>query len=188
MEQVHRARDMYVQKFTVSRILAACDMSLGTFYYWLDGGPVSGPAPEPSAEGNAHGARLLPPIPRRRQIVGQRRKPLAGNYVSLVARLYRTAERQACDIEQRLARPSAASPERERDVRMLASLVQSVRTLATMAPEGAAAPQEVDDDPVPKDIDAFRYALARRIRGFIEARKAQQQAEETQQAKATASE
>jgi len=119
---------------------------------------------------------MLPAIPRRRQIVGQRRKPLAGNYVSLVARLYRTAERQACDIEQRLARPSAASPERERDVRMLASLVQSVRTLSTMAPEGAGGKSSPDDEP--RDIDAFRNELARRIHALIDAQQEEQAAEE----------
>ncbi len=30
-----------------------------------------------------------------------------------------------------------------------------------------SAPQPDDDDPVPKDIDAFRYAMARRIHKFI---------------------
>jgi hypothetical protein len=167
-EQIERARAMYAEGFTVSRVLAATDMSLGTLYYWLDGGPTEGDKP------------LYPPIPRRRQVVGKRRKPLSGSHVSLVARLYRTAERQACDIEERLARPSAATPAREREVRMLASLVQSVRTLASLAPEGAGgAPAEpVDDDPVPKDIDEFRYELARRIYGFIEARQTKQEAEQ----------
>jgi hypothetical protein len=182
-EQIERARAMYAEGFTVSRVLAATDMSLGTLYYWLDGGPREGPlssASPPSGQSSEGGAPLYPPIARRRQVVGKRRKPLSGSHLSLVARLYRTAERQACDIEERLARPSAASPAREREVRMLASLVQSVRTLASLAPEGAggARAEVVDDDPVPEDIDEFRYELARRIRGFIEARKAQYEAEQ----------
>jgi hypothetical protein len=189
-EQIERARAMYAEGFTVSRVLAACDMSLGTLYYWLDGGPRERPPsvplatsgrPDVTGGGSVEvGAPIYPPIARRRQVVGKRRKPLSGSHVSLVARLYRTAERQACDIEERLARPQASTPAREREVRMLASLVQSVRTLSSLAPDGAggAPAQAVDDDPVPKDIDAFRYALARRIRGFIDARNAQKAAEQ----------
>ena len=37
--EIAKARAMYVEKFTVSRILAATNMALGTLYYWLDGGP-----------------------------------------------------------------------------------------------------------------------------------------------------
>ena len=39
MDEIRRAREMYTEGFTVSRVLAATDMSLGTLYYWLDGGP-----------------------------------------------------------------------------------------------------------------------------------------------------
>ena len=118
-EAIERAREMYAQGFTVSRILGACDMSLGTFYAWLDGGP------------HQNGSPLYPPIPRRRTVVGKRRKPLSdATRVSLAARLWRTAERQARDIEERLARPSQGGAERERDVRMLGVLVRSLRELA----------------------------------------------------------
>jgi hypothetical protein len=164
MDDIHRARDMYVHGFTVSRILAATGMSLGTFYKWLDGGPR-----------DEKGEPMLPVIPRRRQVVGKRRKPLKASHVSLVARLYRTAERQALDIEHRLARPSDATPERERDVRMLAMLVQSLRGLSAIAPAetgSAAAARKPDaiDDPVPENIDEYRLELARRIRAFVESR------------------
>jgi len=168
-EQIERARQMYAEKFTVSRILAACDMSLGTLYYWLGGGP------------RENGGPLYPPIPRRRQVLGRRRAPLPADRVSLAARLWRTAERQARDIEERLARPAAATPERERDVRMLAMLVRSLRDLSLFeaagpAGEGAGARapgQDAEHDPIPEDIDAFRFELARRIRGFIAARDAE---------------
>jgi hypothetical protein len=176
MAEIERARAMYAQGFTVARCLAAGNMSHGTLYYWLDGGPL-----------NAQGARMLAPIPRRRVMLGKRRKPLAADRASLVARLYRTAERQALDIEQRLARPAGATPERERDVRMLASLVQSLRGLSALSPDEAAPAegeaglrQEDDDDPVPGDIDVFRLELARRIRGFIEER-TRRKAEEAEQ-------
>jgi hypothetical protein len=170
MEEIARAREMYANGFTVSRCLAAGHMSHGTFYYWLDGGPLLGPATDKSAAGgDERGERMLPPLPRRRVIVGKRRKPLAGSCASLVARLTRVAERQALDIEQRLSRPAAATPERERDVRMLAQLVQALRGLLAMAPQAqapAAAAGAAEEEEI--DIDAFRNALARRINSFVD--------------------
>jgi hypothetical protein len=156
MAEIGRARELYQYGFTIARCLAAGHMSTGTLYHWLDGGPH-----------DENGARMLPPIPRRRTaVLGKRRRPLAGSQVSLVARLYRTAERQALDIEQRLARPSASTPERERDLRMLTSLVQAVRALAAIAPAGNAKAEE--EETTPRDMDAFRNELARRIRGLVE--------------------
>jgi hypothetical protein len=171
MTEIERARSLYAEKFTVARCLAAGNMSHGTLYYWLDGGPR-----------DDKGVALLPPIPRRRHIAGKRRKPLAGSSVSLLARLTRTAERQALDIEQRLSRPAASGPERERDVRILAMLTRTLRDVVAMAPDGLAqgtgqgAAQEAEHDPVPADMDEFRNELARRIRGFIEQRQAQKDA------------
>lgn len=156
-EQIERARDMYVNGFTVSRILAACDMALGTLYYWLGGGP------------REEGAPLYPPIPRRRQVVGKRRRPLQTSRVSLAARLWRTAEGQVRDIEERLSRPSASPVERERDVRMLGVLVRTMRDLALFDPgQPGEAPPPEDDDGMPKDIEEFRVELARRIRGLVD--------------------
>jgi hypothetical protein len=156
-EQIERARDMYGHGFTVSRILAACDMALGTLYYWLDGGA------------------------RRKQVIGKRRRPLETSRVSLAARLWRTAEGQVRDIEERLSRPCGSAVERERDVRMLSILVRSLRDLALFDPgapaQGPTHAAPVDDDPVPEDMDEFRNELARRIRGFLAQRQAQRAAE-----------
>lgn len=142
-EQIERARAMYGEGFTVARILAATDMALGTLYGWLDGGPAE------------NGAPLLPPIPRRRAVAGKRRAPLAADRVSVAARLWRTAERQARDIEERLARPGAASPERERDVRMLALLVRTLRELSAF--HSGAAPEAQTVEPA---LQAARQRLA----------------------------
>jgi len=122
-----------IEQGTVSRILAACDKSLGTLYYWLGGGPR-----------DEQSAPLLPPLARRRVVVGKRRKPLAASRVSLLARLYRTAERQAFEIEQRLAVPGEVTPERERDVRMLASLTRTLRDLSGLG-DGEPAAESAGD-------------------------------------------
>jgi hypothetical protein len=143
-EQIARARQMYVEKFTISRILAACDMSLGTLYYWLDGGPRDADGPR------------LPPIPRRRVVVGKRRPPLATDQVSLVARLWRTAERQVRDIELRLAGGMVPPVERERDTRMLATMARLLRDLsgfAAVAEAGRKGAPTADDDAGPDNID-----------------------------------
>ena len=186
-EEIERAREMYAQDFTVSRILAATDMSLGTFYHWLDGGPQAGPpsslpatsgkpdaslsatSGKPDADGGPAYTTLYPPLPRRRHVVGKRRRPLNDTTrVSLAARLWRTVERQARDIEERLARPSGATPERERDMRMLSMLVRSLRELSAFdagtAPggEGAAAEE------APRDIDTLRADLARRLNTLMD--------------------
>ena len=166
-EQIDLGRSMYIENFTVSRCLAATDMSLGTFYYWLDGGPVG-----------EDGKRMLPPIPRRRKVVGKRRRPLKTDRVSLAARLWRTTERQLRDIEERLARPvvgASAGPERERDVRILASLTRTLRDLAAFERVGlgaglgqkeadkAAAPGVAAGGAPPQELDAYRLDLMRRL-------------------------
>jgi hypothetical protein len=161
VERVTLARDMYVEGFTVSRICAQCLMSLGTLYTCLDGVPF-GP----------DGLRFEP-IPRRRNVLCKRTRPLRADPLSLRNRLIRTAEQQVREIELRLALPDRAGPDRERDVRMLALTVKSLRDLAhlSFADEAKTPPAaEEDDDEIPKDIDQFRIDLARRIDTFVKSR------------------
>jgi len=95
---------------------------------------------------------------------------------TLVTRMWAAADRQIGEIEARFALP--ADPDAaERDARTLATLARVVRELvqagrasgaATGAASGAAArrsrsPQETDDDAPPRDLDALRDELARRL-------------------------
>lgn len=123
--RVMRAREIYAEGFTVSRILAHCQMSYGTLYACLDGVPFG-----------AQGERM-DPVPRRRDVMGKRRPTLPADEVSLVNRLTRTAERQVRDIETQLAARDIAPVERERCVRMLASLTRALRDLAALRKQGA---------------------------------------------------
>jgi hypothetical protein len=136
-----------------------------------------GPATDQSAVGCAH-TTLYPPLPRRRRVLGKKRKPLSGDRVSLAARLWRTAELQARDLEERLARPAGSSPERERNLRMFGAVVRALRDLSAFDPAaGEGGKPATDPDPIPENIDEFRRELARRIHALVdaaEARKAEE--------------
>lgn len=158
--RVMRAREMYVEGFTVSRILAHCQMSYGTLYACLDGVPFG-----------AQGERMEK-VPRRRDVIGKRRPALPADEVSLVNRLTRTAERQVRDIETRLSAREVAPVERERDVRMLMNLTRALRDLAALrkqstADRGSAITTDNDGgETFPASIDALRQELSRRLYGM----------------------
>jgi hypothetical protein len=156
-ETIARMRQQYADGVPVAQICAENNVTSGTLYYWVDGGPR-----DPK--------RRLEPIPRRRS--GQ----VAGDDVSiaarklLVARLWRTAGRQVRDIETRLKGVRQKPPERERDARMLAVLVKTLRELAAFDEAHAAAQPRTepeDDNPDYRDMDEFRRELARKIEAII---------------------
>lgn len=89
----------------------------------------------------------------------------------LIGRLWRAAERRALSVERRI---NATADDDdidgvEREAKVLASLARTMREL--MALEQAAAdtgrvrsmPAGEDEDDMPRDIDAFRVALAERL-------------------------
>jgi hypothetical protein len=95
---------------------------------------------------------------------------------AIAARIMDVVERQMDAVERVLdtVQPNDQG-EGERGTRMLASISQTLReTAALVAPEETTQPNETDDDTPPRDIDAFREELARRIHAFIDARQARQ--------------
>jgi len=155
---VVRARNDYLAKKPVRQICAETGLSTGLLYAVLAG--ERGPDP-------------LTPIARRRVVVGTKARELPGRRAALVTRLWTTADRQVREIEKRLRRGEQQPGERERDARMLAALVRTLRDLnafdeATKA-AGAAMDANENDD-MPTDIDAFRNELARRIHAFVDQR------------------
>jgi hypothetical protein len=154
--RVIRAREMYAEGFTVSRILAHCQMSYGTLYACLDGVPFG-----------QDGERMAP-VPRRRDVTGKRRRALKADDASLVNRITRAAERQVRDIETQLSARDQSPVERERCVRMLTSLTRALRDLQTLrkqsaAPRGSTFVDDEDEDMLPADIDAIRRDLERKM-------------------------
>jgi AcrR family transcriptional regulator len=149
------ARQAYVDGAPVADILAHTGMTRGTFYYWLHGGPNDGGGPK------------LSPIPNRREAMPKKRIALKSRRALLVARIWRAAEKQVRDIEKRMARSGHQPDERERDARLLAVLVKTLRELAAIDPPPAGRAGKSDsgseDDEHPRDLEEFRRELARRM-------------------------
>lgn len=155
---VVRARNDYLANKPVRQICADTGLSTGMLYAVLAG--ERGPDP-------------LAPIARRRLMLGTQARELPGGRGALVARLWSTAERQVREIEKRLRGGRQEPTERERDARVLATLVRTLRDLnafdeANRAAGAAMDPEENDD--MPADIDEFRNELARRINAFVDGR------------------
>jgi hypothetical protein len=163
-DAIHRVRHEYATtNKPVAQIARENGMSNGTMYYWLDGGPPTGPL-------------HLEPIPRRKDgaIRSFRRRRLTGDRAAIVRRIWRTAEAQVRDIEDRLMQSGQPPDARERDARAMAVLVKTIRELSTLddlkTGDAATTERARDDDEVPRDINEFRRALAERIEAFNERR------------------
>ena len=136
---------MYAEGFTVSRILAHCQMSLGTLYACLDGAPFG------------RDGELFAPLPRRRNNLLRRWAPREADTSSLCKRLVRTAERQVRQIETQLSARDLSGAERERKVRMLTSLTRVLREI-----EKFEKKRNEHGDPIDTDVPSFREEFNRR--------------------------
>jgi len=123
---------------------------------------VTAPPSEPPPQ-------LLPqpavPVPLDAAAVAQRRLAIAQRMMSV-------AEREMDAIERIIAvlRPTDAL-EADHSARTLASVSRTLRDIAQLTrPSEEPTTDEVSHDPVPRDIDEFRRALAIRIEALIEAR------------------
>jgi hypothetical protein len=149
---------------TIARLRAKYGVSQYEVYRWLNGGP------------RVSGARMFPPVERRspiRQRQTEREK--------LVMRLWRAASVEVRTLE---ARMKAAPEPDEGRARAMAALVKTLRDLheldggkpARKRTRGAESSPEPNDDDSrksdqgtgniaddPREIDAFRRELARRI-------------------------
>jgi hypothetical protein len=120
-------------------------------------------------------AKLLPPsaeLPRAQLAAND--EPLTPQQRNALAHHIMATTRDVLDAVQRVIVNIAPGDQAATDhcARTLASVSRSLRDIAALnKPEEVTPPDEADDDPVPRDMDEFRYELARRIRGFIEARR-----------------
>ena len=98
----------------------------------------------------------------------------AADAASIVPRLQSAVARVLPAIEAIIAR-LAAGPQHPREMeqagRALSSLTRTLRELNALLSQQPAPGVPYDD--MPEDLDAFREQLARRIRLFVESRRAQ---------------
>ena len=94
--------------------------------------------------------------------------------LALAARIHNTVARGLDAVDRVLDKVGPADEGgAERSARTLAAVARTLREIAPLTkPDEGTPPDDADDDPVPRDLDEFRRELARRIRGFIEARQA----------------
>jgi hypothetical protein len=156
-EQVALVRRRYPEGVPVKAIMAESGINdLDVLYRCLDGEFPDG------------SGQKLAPIPRRRASAGKRTRMMGRK--ALVARLWRTAERQVAEIEGRLAAAGLEVSERESNARTLAIVAKTLRELSAIdagaRTRGKKAPTDKDDDPVPRNIDDLRRALARKLEAF----------------------
>jgi AcrR family transcriptional regulator len=156
-EQVALVRRRYLERATVRAILAEAGVKLGTLYRCLYGDFPDGSGIEPA------------PIPLRH--AGRRIRQRMGSRAALVARMWRTAERQVEEIEDRLKAAGLELAERESNARTLAVVAKTLRELSVFdqaqKSRGKRALDDSDDDSVPRNIDDLRRSLAEKLEAFV---------------------
>jgi hypothetical protein len=156
--QVALVRRRYVEGATLKSIVAETGVkSVHYFYRCLRGDLDDG-----------SGAPLAP-IPLRR--AGVRIYGKNGSRRTIVARMWRTAERQVEEIEERLQLAGLDPGERESNARTLATLARTLRDLAAFdearKPHKGKPQDKQNDEPVPRNIDDLRRSLARKLEAFV---------------------
>lgn len=149
-------RRLYAEGVTVNQIVAQSGISnLNIIYRCIAGVYSDGSGVKPA------------PIPQRRQGVGMRQR--GGSRAALVSRMWRTAERQVEEIEDRLAVAGLKPAERESDARMFAIVARTLRDLSAVDETTRAkkSEKEKDDDAPPRNIDDLRRELAKKLETFV---------------------
>ena len=101
--------------------------------------------------------RVLPPV------APERRAALAGCIVDIVEDQMNAVKRVLATVQPK------DQVEAEHSTRMIASIGHILRDTVALFPSDKTTPHAADPDDVPRDIDEFRHALARRIEAFVAA-------------------
>jgi hypothetical protein len=157
-ERVALVRRRYLERATVRTIRVESGINnLDIIYRCLAGEFADGSGAPPA------------PIPLRRP--GVRIRGRAGSRTALVARMWRSAERQVEEIEERLDAAGLEPGEREGNARTLATLARTLRELAALEaskrPRGQAAQNPGDNDPVPRNVEELRRSLAEKLEAIV---------------------
>lgn len=133
---------------------------VGTFEFAKALGAAVAASPPPAGQSQAPLVAASPLLPEQR--------------LALVERLMTGTEEALDAIKRVTAQINPNNPaEADASARSLANISRALREIAALTkPDEVTPSDDADDDPVPRDIDEFRNELARRIRGFLEARRA----------------
>lgn len=138
-------------------ICARTGITLGTMYRCIDGKFDDGSGTPPA------------PIPRRR--ADARTAERIGSRGALIARMWRTAEKQVGEIEGQLKAAGLELAERESNARMLSIVARTLRELSAVdeaeKARGKEASKDTNDDAPPRNIDELRRSLARKFEALI---------------------
>jgi hypothetical protein len=146
-------RRLYQDGVPVKDIIASTGLTPGVMYRCIDGKFDDGSGVSPA------------PIPRRRA------ETRTGSRSALIALMWRTAELQVGEIEDRLKAAGLQLAERESNARMLAVVARTLRDLSAAdeadKARGKEASKDNDDDAPPRNIDELRSALADKLEAFV---------------------
>jgi hypothetical protein len=159
-ETVALVRRLYADGVPVRTILAESGLKLGALYRCLMGRFPDGTNVRPMAL----------PLRRTGTPVRSRKQSRA----ALVARIWRTAERQIAEIEQRLSENGLDVAERESNARTLAVVTRMLRELSALDDAGRRRDKRAangrHDEMPPRTIDELRRSLARKLDAFVAGR------------------
>lgn len=148
--QVALARRRYAEGATTRSILAESSLSLWSLYRCLDGFHDDG------------SGMPLPRLPRRREIVRR-----AMSRAAMIDLLWRNAQQQVQQIEQRMQDSGFPAEASERDARALAVLVRTLRELAAFdaqkAASGTQRKKPENEKPIPRNVDEMRRQLSKKL-------------------------
>jgi hypothetical protein len=158
-QRVARVRRLYAEGVHVKTILAETRMARAVLYRCLAGDFDDGSGAKPA------------PLPLR--AAGKRGRTV--DRAKLIARLWRTAERQIAEIDARLKAAGLEITEQEGNARTFAIVVKTLRELSALDERKAAHGRDGADDghgePFPENVDELRLALARKLQGLIAERR-----------------
>jgi hypothetical protein len=83
---------------------------------------------------------------------------------ALTARLWRAAERQAAEVEARIALGPRAAADAERDARVLAVLAKTLRELVAADASQTEGEQDDGEEETPEDVESLRAELNNKLR------------------------
>jgi hypothetical protein len=150
-------RRLYQDGVLVKDISARTGLGFDVMYRCIDGKFDDGSGTPPA------------PIPRRR--ADTRTAERIGSRGALIARMWRTAEKQVGEIEDRLKAAGLELAERESNTRMLSIVARTLRELSAVdeaeKARGKEASKDNNDDAPPRNIDELRSALADKLAAFV---------------------